>query len=368
MRRAVRQLLGLLALGGLCACSMLSPLGSLDGAVRDQVSTAQIIAVTHAPLQTRRFPDVAASVEVLGDLQVLSARHENTFSDLAQRHNLGYQELRAANPAVDPWLPGEGTPVYLPTLRIIPDAPRDGIVINLPSMRLLYFSGVDDAGTRQALPTVASHPVGIGREGWATPTGAMHVTQKTRNPTWYPPASVRAEHAAAGDPLPAAVPPGPDNPLGLFRLRLSRPNYLLHGTNKPAGVGMRVSHGCIRLYPEDIEALFEQVPVDTPVYIVDQPVLAGWRDDRLYLEVHQPLAEDARDLAREAERVIAAALQRGDATDAQPDAALIAQLVRERRGLPVPILGGPKSLDAYLAAARVIGNSPAPLARETASR
>jgi len=180
---------------------------------------------------------------------------------------------------------------------------------------------------------------------------------------------VRAEHAAAGDPLPVAVPPGPDNPLGLFRLRLSRPNYLLHGTNKPAGVGMRVSHGCIRLYPDDIEALFEQVAVDTPVYIVNQPVLAGWRDDRLYLEVHQPLVEDERDLARDADRVIAAALQRGGVPHTEPDAALIDQLVRERRGLPVPILGGPESLDAYLADARVIGNSTPPSALgTTASR
>jgi L,D-transpeptidase ErfK/SrfK len=358
-------LLGLLAIGGLSACSILDPLGSADGTVRDQVSTAEIVSVTHAPLPTRRFPGVAASVEVLGELQVLSARHENTFSDLAQRHNLGYQELRAANPAVDPWLPGEGTPVYLPTLRIIPDAPRDGIVINLPSMRLLYFSTVDDASAVHARPTVASYPVGIGREGWATPTGAMQVTEKTRNPTWYPPASVRAEHAAAGDPLPAAVPPGPDNPLGLFRLRLSRPNYLLHGTNKPAGVGMRISHGCIRLYPEDIEDLFERVPVDTPVHIVDQPVLAGWRDDRLYLEVHQPLAEDERDLARVAEITIAAALQRGGMAHAQPDAALVELLVRERRGIPVPILGGPDSLEAYLADARVVENSMPPMMRET---
>ncbi|MEX2482482.1 MAG: L,D-transpeptidase family protein [Gammaproteobacteria bacterium] len=347
----------------------MSSLSSPTVATRDKVSTAQITSVTHAPLQTRYFRSVGADTEILGELQVLTARHEDTFSDLARQHNLGYEELRGANPAVDPWLPGEGTQVYLPTMRIIPDAPRDGIVINLPSMRLLYFDALGADAKAGEPAAVASHPVGIGREGWATPTGAMRVIQKTRNPTWYPPASVRAEHAAAGDPLPAAVPPGPDNPLGLFRLRLSRPNYLLHGTNRPAGVGMRVSHGCIRLYPEDIEALFERAPIDTPVHIVDQPVIAGWRDDMLYLEVHPPLVEDERDLAGEAERVIAAALRRAGAQGAHLDAALIDRLVRERRGIPAPILGGPRSLEAYLAASRAIENRPvAPVIETTASR
>lgn len=318
-------------------------------------SSARILSVVHAPLDTRRFEAVAPTTEVLGALQVLRARHEDTFTDLARTYDLGYAALRAANPAVDPWLPGEGTPVYLPTLLVVPDAPRDGIVINLPSMRLLAFESVapaDGGVTRR----VHSHPIGIGREGWETPTGAMHVTQKTRDPTWYPPASVRAEHAAAGDPLPAAVPPGPDNPLGRHRLRLSKPNYLIHGTNKPGGVGMRVSHGCIRLYPEDIAALFERVALKTPVYIVDQPVLAGWRDGELYLEVHPPLAEDPRDLALEAARVIAAALARGGVATAAVDETLVAEAIRERRGIAVPVTRPGLTLAAWLGAAREVRN------------
>ncbi|MGE0484588.1 MAG: L,D-transpeptidase family protein [Gammaproteobacteria bacterium] len=341
------------ALFAVTASSCALPPGTLPSFAPRPESTAEILSVVHAPLDTRRFDAVAPTTEVLGALQVMRTRHEDTFTDLARVYDLGYAALRAANPEVDPWLPGAGTPVYLPTLQVIPDAPRNGIVVNLPSMRLLAFeSGAAGAATQR----VFSHPIGIGREGWETPTGAMHVTQKTRDPTWYPPASVRAEHAAAGDPLPAAVPPGPDNPLGRHRLRLSKPNYLIHGTNKPGGVGMRVSHGCIRLYPEDIETLFERVALKTPVYIVDQPVLAGWRDGELYLEVHPPLAEDPRDLAAEAARVIAAALARGGVARAAVDEALVAELVRQRRGIPVPVTRPGMTLAGWLTAAREVQN------------
>ncbi|MEQ8659617.1 MAG: L,D-transpeptidase family protein, partial [Gammaproteobacteria bacterium] len=293
-----------------------------------RTSTAEILHVLHAPLDTRRFAQVMPSDDVLGELQVLRARHEDTFADLARTHDLGYQALRAANPAVDPWLPGAGTAVYLPTLVVLPNAPRDGIVINLPSMRLFQFDAGDagDAGAAAPAWQVHSHPIGIGREGWATPTGSLRVIEKTRDPNWYPPASVRAEHAAEGDPLPEVVPPGPDNPLGRFKMRLSNPSYLIHGTNKPAGVGMRVSHGCIRLYPEDIAPLFERVALDTPVHIVNQPVLAGWRDGELYLEVHAPLAEDGRDPAELAWQVIDAAFARVGATNAVLEPALVAEV------------------------------------------
>lgn len=317
-----------------------------------------------APLGTRYFTAVAPDAEVLGATQVLFARHENTFSELARRHNLGYQELRDANPAVDPWLPGAGSPVFLPTMIVMPDAPRDGIVINLPSMRLLY-------GTREQpgsdLPlTVSSYPIGIGREGWATPLGATKVIQKVVDPAWYPPASIRAEHEELGDPLPRVVPAGPDNPLGRHMLQLALPGYLIHGTNKPAGVGLRVSHGCIRMYPENIETLFERVPRQTPVTIVNQPALAGWRDGELYLEVHAPLAEDERDLAAEAGRAITKALARGGRETAKIDRAVVARIVAERRGIPFPILAQNLKLETYLARSRIVENVAA--ATVTASR
>lgn len=309
------------------------------------------------PLPTRQFTAVAEDQEVLGELQVLFTRAEDTLVDVARQFNLGYEELRLANPGVDVWLPGESTPVYLPTVTVLPDARREGLVLNLPSMRLYHFVPEDTVPAHETRAwSVTTHPVGIGREGWATPTGQAKVTSKARDPTWYPPASVRAEHAELGDPLPAIVPPGPENPLGAYALGLSLPGYLIHGTNKPPGVGMRVSHGCVRLFPEDIEALYEQVTVGTPVHIVDQPVLAGWRDGQLYLEAHPPLSEDPRDPAIEAGRVIEAALQRAGRPDADIDAAAVAWVLAERSGIPFPVLEGASSPGLYLASARIVVN------------
>ena len=194
----------------------------------------------------------------------------------------------AANPGIDPWLPGDGTPVLLPTQYVLPSASREGLVLNIASKRLFYYPPVEEG---QPL-NVMTFPIGIGRVGWETPLGETTVVSKARDPHWYVPASVRKEHADAGDPLPAVVPPGPDNPLGRFVLKLDMPGYLIHGTNQPIGVGMRVSHGCIRLYPENIELLYELVGSGTPVSIVNEPYLAGWKDGELFFESHTPLEDD----------------------------------------------------------------------------
>ncbi len=147
------------------------------------------------------------------------------------------------------------------------------------------------------------------------------------------------------------------------------PGYLIHGTNKPAGVGMRVSHGCIRLYPEDIEPLFDRVARGTPVYIVDQPVLAGWRNGQLFLEVHRPLSEDTRDLQQEAERVISTALERAGIINASVDQETVARVVTEQRGIPFPVLNATVTLDQYLASSRIIENAvPVAATETTASR
>jgi L,D-transpeptidase ErfK/SrfK len=278
--------------------------------------------------------------------------------------------MRRANPGVDQWLPGEGTPIYLPTQSILPEAPREGIVINVPAMRLFYFTQAKskEAGAPAVLK-VSSHPIGIGVQGWATPFGEAKVVEKARDPVWYVPASIRKEHAERGDPLPSIVPPGPDNPLGAFAMTLSLPGYLIHGTNKPAGVGMRSSHGCIRLYPEDIEALFPQVARGTPVRLVNQPVLAGWHDGRLYLEVHPPLAEEEHDLVAEANAALNRALERAGTAAAavQIDPAAIEKIVTEQRGIPLPVLRADRSLEQYLASARIVENTvPITLAEETA--
>lgn len=229
--------------------------------------------------------ELSARSEVVGQIQRIRAVHEDTFVRLARRYNVGYTELREANPEVDPWLPGEGTEIIIPTQYVLPRAERVGIVINVPELRLYYFPD-GEAGR------VITHPISIGRMDWATPLGRTSVVAKTENPAWYPPESIREEHAARNDFLPRVVPPGPENPLGKFALRLGIPGYLIHGTNKPAGLGMRVTHGCIRMFPEDIEALFDDIPTGTRVTLVNQPYKVGWGADGLYLEAHAPLGEE----------------------------------------------------------------------------
>jgi len=290
---------------------------------------------------------------LVGEPQVVFTQYEHTLSDIAREYNLGFDELRAANPTVDPWLPGEAQPVFLPTQFILPRAPRDGLVLNLANMRLFFFRA-GESGTE-----LATHPIGIGRVGWETPLGSSAVIAKARDPSWYVPKSIRAEHAAMGDPLPAVVGPGPDNPLGRFVMKLDLPGYLIHGTNQPYGVGMRVSHGCIRLYPENIEVIFEQVALGTPVELVNQPVLAAWHDGMLFLEVHPALDEDGRDFSVEAAAVIEAVMTANGQPLATVDSALVAQVLKERRGIPFPVTRFAPSPDDFLADARPVENTAA---------
>jgi L,D-transpeptidase ErfK/SrfK len=371
MRAALRQstffAMAAWLLGG---CSLLTaPRAPTAPAAVAAAAAPDPAAPRQAPLETRHF-ELVPGQELVGETQVIFARHENTFSAIGRSFNLGYEEMRRANPGVDQWLPGEGTPIYLPTQSILPDTPRSGIVVNVPAMRLYYFTTEKPAEAGgQEVVKVSSHPIGIGVQGWATPFGEAKVTGKARDPAWYVPASIRKEHAERGDPLPSVVPPGPDNPLGRHAMTLSLPGYLIHGTNKPAGVGMRSSHGCIRLYPEDIEALFGRVARGTPVRLVNQPVLAGWRDGQLYLEVHPPLAEETHDLVAEADAALNRALERAGAAAAAVtiDRAAIDKIAREQRGIPLPVLRAPRSLEQYLASARVVENTvPVALAEETA--
>jgi len=354
-------------LGG---CTLLtSPRDAAAPAAAVRPAVPNFAAPRLEPLETRHF-ELDPMQELIGETQIIFARYENTFSAIERVYNLGYEEMRRANPGVDQWLPGEGTPIYLPTQTILPEAPREGIVVNVPAMRLFYFKQEKpkEAGAPPALK-VSSHPIGIGVQGWATPFGEAKVVEKARDPVWYVPASIRKEHAERGDPLPSVVPPGPDNPLGAFAMTLSMPGYLIHGTNKPAGVGMRSSHGCIRLYPEDIEALFPRVARGTSVRLVNQPVLAGWHDGQLYLEVHPPLAEEEHDLVAEADAALNRALARAGTAAAavQIDRAAIEKIVTEQRGIPLPVLRADRSLEQYLASARIVENTvPIAVAEETA--
>lgn len=247
---------------------------------RQALPPARRAAATLAIMLAMTLPGPlsAAQLPLQGDLVGAAGTHEvtedETLLDIARQHELGFVELRAANPDIDPWLPGSGTTVSLPTAHLLPDTPRRGIVINLADQRLYYFP--------KGKSTVATFPIGTPRDGTLIPIGTTKIIGKRPNPTWFPTPSLRAEHPE----LPVSVPPGPDNPLGVFALYLEWPSYAIHGTNRPDGVGRRVSHGCIRLYPESIEALYPMVPIGTPVRTVDQPVKLGMAGGALYLEVH----------------------------------------------------------------------------------
>jgi L,D-transpeptidase ErfK/SrfK len=238
---------------------------------------------------------IAEGDEVFGEVRVIEARHEDTFVGLARTYNVGFEELKQANPGVDAWLPGEGTKITIPTLFVLPRAAQRGIIVNVAELRMYYFPAETKpppAGVPPGSRRVITHPISVGRMDWSTPLGVTSITGKVANPNWYPPQSIRDEHAARNDILPRVVPPGPDNPLGAHAMRLGLASYLIHGTNKPSGVGMRVTHGCIRMFPEDIEALFKAVPVGTSVNIVNQAVKIGWTaDGTLYLEAHPALKE-----------------------------------------------------------------------------
>jgi L,D-transpeptidase ErfK/SrfK len=229
-----------------------------------------------------------AGEDVVGEVRRVLARREDTLSDLARRYGAGYEEIVLANPKVDPWLPGDATTVVIPNRFVLPRAPRDGLVLNVAELRLYHFLRARPGEARQ----VVTYPVSVGRVDWRTPLGTTRVVRKVTDPAWNPPESIKREHAREGDILPDQVPPGPDNPLGQHALFLGVSGYLLHGTNKPFGIGMRVTHGCVRLYPEDIETLYHQVPIGTPVHLVDQPYKAGWSDGALYFEAHPPFGDE----------------------------------------------------------------------------
>ncbi len=268
--------------------------------------------------------------DVIGAVGIVQSSYEDTLLDIGRRYSLGYEEMRRANPDVDMWLPGEGTDVKLPTRFVLPQAPRTGIVINIAEYRMYYFTAQNDQSV------VATFPISIGRMDWGTPLGTSSIVKKVRDPAWYPPASIRAEWAADGRVLEATVPPGPDNPLGEYAMRLSIPGYLIHGTNRPAGVGMRVTHGCIRMYPEDIEWLFPKIPIDTPVEIVNQPYKLGWSGDELLLEVHRPLEQGEMEeptLTSITELYVWVTRDKPALVDWE----LVREVFREQQGIPVVI-------------------------------
>lgn len=299
-----------------------------------------------------------AQGDLIGRVQVTTAVHADTFVDLARRFNVGYEELVRANPGVDPWLPGEGRRIVLPTAFLLPNAPREGVVINVAAMRLFYFPK-PQAGEPQ---TIYTFPIGIGRVGWKTPEGTTKIVRKAKNPIWRPGAGVRAEHRENGEILPAVVPAGPDNPLGTRAMYLGWPSYLIHGTNKPAGVGLRSSHGCIRLFPEDVELLYELVKPGEKVTVVNQPFVFGWQGDVLHLQAFDVLEDDPRDWRNATKRLLSRNLadkieHRLRERREQVDWEAVQRLAHEPHGVPVPIAGVAATLDTVLAAAPHVRNA-----------
>ncbi|MBW6392468.1 L,D-transpeptidase family protein [Halomonas sp. Y3S6] len=231
--------------------------------------------------------------DVVGEDYIVEAKAEETLLDIAREHNVGYQEIRRANPDVSVWMPGEGTEVVIPGRFILPPVEREGIVINVAELRLYYYPPTGEGET----PRVETYPIGIGREGFDTPLGKTKTTMNLKDPAWYPPQSVRQEAAERGEEAPAVVPPGPDNPLGRHAIMLDIDGYLIHGTNKPDGIGMRASRGCIRMFPEDVASIFDRVPVGTQVNLINQPIKAGWDGNMPYVQVYEPLEEQEAGMA-----------------------------------------------------------------------
>lgn len=291
-------------------------------------------------VSSQSFELPANGDSVLGSLSLTTSRHEDTISDLAWAYDQGFLEMRNANPNVDTWLPGEGTEIIVPTHYVLPQTPRKGIVINVPEMRLYYYPKAKKGETAN----VVTYPISIGRQDWQTPHGQTRIVSKIKDPSWTPPASIKREHAEMGEILPDVVPAGPDNPLGAYAMRLGITGYLIHGTNKPYGLGMRVTHGCIRLYPKDIEQLFAMTPVNTSVSIINQPYKAGWRNNELYLEVHLPLEEDKSSKQTNYQRLVDAISAVTDAKNLTPEQTRVKvdwnrvrSAMQEARGIPVLI-------------------------------
>ena len=274
------------------------------------------------------------SSDMIGELRQVLAAYEDTLLDLARANGLGYVEMVAANPGVDPWVPGESTPVTLPTAHILPDAERQGLVVNLAEQRLYYFG---PPGTEPV-----TFPLGVGKEGWTTPLGTTEIVRKKERPSWYPPESIRAEKPD----LPEVVPPGPSNPLGSHALYFGWPKYLIHGTNRPWGIGRQVSHGCIRLYPEDIGRLFDLVPIGAPVQVIEQSLKVGWFDGELYVEAHpDPVQANELEMTGRIKSVGADSLAdmlyrittKAGASLERLDWRLIRKALKERSGVPIQI-------------------------------
>ena len=349
--------LGLCAL--LCAlviagCSLFHPVPKEPPPVAKALPPPQ--PVLPKPKATHHF-DVDSGSDIVGYVQKTIVGKDDTLPDIARRFDVGYEEILTANPGVDPWLPGVGREVVVPTQFILPAAPHEGVVVNVAAMRIFYYP----PHKKGEPETVYTHPIGIGKVGWKNPEGTTKIVSRQKDPVWVVPKSVREEHQEDGEQLPAKVPAGPDNPLGAYEFRLGWPSYLIHGTNKPYGVGMRSSHGCMRLYPEDIAVFFDLIPIGTKVTVVNQPYLFGWRDGTLYLQAYAVMEDDSRNWDKDRKRLLAKLLHPKDRGkiaqhDDEIDWQRVGDLAHTPRAVPVPVTGGHDGVDDVIAQGVLVEN------------
>jgi L,D-transpeptidase ErfK/SrfK len=321
------------------ACASPAPMPRSTRPARPQKLVRAAPPALPLPVQTEKFM-LAPGQTIIGRLQVVKVLKGQTLTDIGRRFNLGYEEMKRANPDLSTWLPPLGAPVLLPTEFILPDAPHKGIVVNVAAMRLFYFPP-HKPGEPQI---VITHPVGIGRAKFPTPIGVTHVVAHQKGPVWVVPRSILAEHTNEGAPLPPVVGPGPLDPLGNYALQLGWPEILLHGTNKPVSVGWPVSHGCIHMFPEDIKQLFYLVPNGTELRTVDQPYLFGWRNGRLYMVAYGPLKGSKRPWKTDWRQLLPSLITHAERVELRRhgqkiDWTRVGELVANPRGVPVPVSG-----------------------------
>jgi L,D-transpeptidase ErfK/SrfK len=267
--------------------------------------------------------------DIVGAVQTATVQPGEDFSSIGKKFDVGYHEIMEANPDIDPDHPDVGTAIIIPTQYILPSGPRRGIVINLAELRLYYFHKDQNL--------VTTHPISIGRREWETPLGKGKITEKVKNPTWHPPASIRAWYEEHDKFLPEYIPPGPDNPLGKYALKLSIPGYLIHGTNNlTGGVGIRSSSGCIRMLPVDIESLFYKVSVGDPVRIIHKPYKIGRYGNRVYAETHKPLSGEYYE-QQDQESMLEQAIEEAHLTGARFNPELAMEALERSHGYPILI-------------------------------
>jgi L,D-transpeptidase ErfK/SrfK len=295
-----------------------------------------LTVVGNAYAATYNLPEINGDRVVAsstGDTVTITVDHDQTLLDIARHFNLGQTEIVTLNPDLDRWLIKKDTVVRLPNRRILPDSPHEGITLNIAEYRMYYYPANQPG-------TVRSYAHGVGRQDWQTPLGKTTVSKKVKDPSWHPPESIRREHAANGDPLPIVVPPGPNNPLGAYALYLNLPgDYRIHGTDvdKIFGIGMQITHGCVRMYPEDIEALYNSVPIGTSVYIVKQPIKVGWLNNTLYVEAHPDLEGEEKTQDQRYAAALALIQKANNGELPEFDQVALNKALNDLDGTPVPL-------------------------------